>query len=96
MFANQIPAKVFEYILTGKPILAIITKGEVRKLLMSLMADQKNLWISLPDVTQITQCLEEIIDAKSRGDLLCEKRNQDVISQISRKNLTSKLAIRTE
>lgn len=92
MFANQVPAKIFEYILTGKPILAIITEGEVRNLLKRLIPDQNNLWIAPPSAPEIIRCLQEIVSAKSQGSLSCKKRNQNVVSQISRKELTAKLA----
>jgi len=92
MFSNQIPAKVFEYILSGKPILAIITEGVTKNLLEQLIPDQRNLWIVPPVVPKIKECLLEIVHNKSQGDLLCQEREQGVVGQISRKNLTKKLA----
>ena len=67
-------------------------EGETKKLLKQLIPSQEgNLWIVPPVVPKVEKCLLEIIRHKSKGSLLCHERGQEIVGQISRKNLTDKL-----
>ena len=83
-----IPAKVFEYLALGKPILAAVPDGDLRDLVQRSGAG----WCVAPkDVQAIKRLLQEMIEKKMAHTLHVD-RDEAAIAQFDRKELTRQLA----
>jgi glycosyltransferase involved in cell wall biosynthesis len=83
-----IPAKLFEYLATGRPILGIVPlDGEVAELLQQA----GNAWVvDVGDAEGIARCLSDIHEKWSAGELV-SKTNQEYVGKFERRYLTSQL-----
>ena len=85
--ANVIPAKLFEYLASGTPILATSPKG-----VTSDMIDQHRagFWLDRPDKKRLIEILDHLYDER-----VCARRSDGGfkhIPEIDRVELTRKLA----
>jgi len=84
-----IPGKLFEYMATGNPILAIgPAEADVQKILHKTKAGD---YFSHQDVTEIKSFILSIYNQWLRNPLQKFETNEDEVQQFNRKNLTKKL-----
>jgi glycosyltransferase involved in cell wall biosynthesis len=88
---NQIPAKLYEYLRIGKPILALTTeKGETGRL---IAATGGGIIVPIDDVSQISQALGRCVEASVAG-LKLPCASLETASSFSRQNQAKVLAER--
>jgi glycosyltransferase involved in cell wall biosynthesis len=85
----SIPAKLFEYMATGRPILAISPSGAA-----SIIIKKYELGVCLDhsDITGIEEAIINYYKLFTSGNLKTKIPNPEVLNQYDRKFLTSKLA----
>jgi hypothetical protein len=77
-----IPGKVFEYLATPLPVLAIVPEGVT----VDILRDEKNVQMAVPgDATAISTMLLSLLDASQA------KSVRDGVEKYSRPHLTGKL-----
>ena len=85
---NVITAKLYEYLASGKPILALVPDGEAKTILeksgVGLFADPYN-------PVSIRDTVIDVFKERERGELVV-KPNWQFINQFERKNLAKKLS----
>ncbi len=64
--SETIPSKVYEYLLTGRPILGLVHDNEE---LMAMLRDRGHWWASVDDPVAIAHCLEQMLAQWHQGDL---------------------------
>lgn len=80
--------KLYEYLGSGKPILALAPPGNAVDLIREFNAG----FIASPgDIHQIKATLSEIMNKWINGQLILEKEDRDGIAKLDRKNLTGQL-----
>ena len=84
-----IPAKLFEYMATGRPILAIAPPGEATEII-----DRFNLGESFDhfDITGIEQSIIKSYKLFETGNLQTKPRDPEILKKYDRKELTKDLA----
>lgn len=82
---NVIPAKVFEYIATRKPILAILPESDTKAILKTIPNSEV---CDIKDCPKILETLRKLYSQWENGEL---KQNKNDISSFERKNQTKKL-----
>lgn len=87
--AGILPAKLFEYLYTNKPILALISEGEVATVIRSLRAGAA---ITSPDTAEIASAIERYYDGYLRGTPTLDHARSAGIEGYHRYHLTEKLA----
>ena len=85
--ASHIPAKLFEYLFTGKPILAIAAPGSMTEILAA-----SGIGATVPpgDVPQLAGAIRRLCEDVRAG--LPIRPNEEVISRFDRRNLTRQFA----
>ncbi len=86
--ATTVPGKIFEYMATGRPILAGVPEGDARDILMK----SGLAYISPPDDTKSMLIGLKSIYCDWENNVNSYKPNWDYISTFDRKNLAKKLA----
>ena len=87
--AMQVPAKVYEYLRLGRPMLALVSSGAVEELLTKTGA---GFPIPPDDTRRVAEALKDLYQRRNNP---LPKENREVrseISQYSRRNLTVQLA----
>jgi glycosyltransferase involved in cell wall biosynthesis len=85
--ANSVPGKAYEYIASGRPIIAAVPSGDARDLLSAV----SNAVVCRPtDVTAIEQAIERLVDEKRQGR--ASPTRSDVPAGFDRASLTRSLA----
>jgi len=83
-----IPAKLYEYLATGKPILAPVAEGDTKHLLVNSGLGRI---VDARDPDAIADALRSLLDQHRRGSIDVQPE-WDFIKQFDRKNLTQQLA----
>jgi hypothetical protein len=86
--AMQVPAKLYEYLRIGRPLLALVGDGAVKELLEKTGAGMP---ISSRDTEQVALALKRYYEARHGGAHSGNRANAG-ISEYSRENLTALLA----
>jgi len=85
-----IPGKIYEYLSMGKPVLALVPKGDARDLLqksgLGVVCDPT-------DVGQISQAVLSLLERFRSSTGLKMQAQEDVVKQFDRRQLTRKLAV---
>lgn len=87
--AGIIPAKLFEYLFTGKPILALVSEGETAEVIRSHNAGRV---ITSPDAEKIALSIQHYFDDYLRGNQIQRRVKSAGIGKYNRQQLTSELA----
>jgi glycosyltransferase involved in cell wall biosynthesis len=87
--AGIIPAKLFEYLFTGKPILALVSEGETAEVIRSHNAGRV---ITSPDAEKIALSIQDYFDDYLRGNQIQRRVKSAGIGKYNRQQLTSELA----
>ena len=87
--AGIIPAKLFEYLFTGKPILALVGEGETAEVIRSHNAGRV---ITSPDAEKIALSIQHYFDDYLRGNQIQRRVKSAGIGKYNRQQLTSELA----
>jgi glycosyltransferase involved in cell wall biosynthesis len=87
--AAIIPAKLFEYLFSGKPILALVSEGETAELIRSHDAGTV---ITSPDVEEIGRSLQQYYEGYLKGDRFYSRSNSREMERYHRRHLTAELA----
>lgn len=85
---GAITKKVFDYMATGKPILAIVPEGEIREIL----SKSGLVFFANPDSVNDIKNATQLLYNKWKAGKLVVTPNKDFINQFNRKNLTKNLA----
>jgi glycosyltransferase involved in cell wall biosynthesis len=83
-----VPAKTFEYLAAGRPILALAPEGDCKQLILESRA---GVVCHPQDVEGIKEALGDLIEAHQRGDLDI-KADPSVLYHYQRRELTGRLA----
>jgi glycosyltransferase involved in cell wall biosynthesis len=86
--AMQVPAKLYEYLRIGRPLLALVGEGAVRELLEDTGA---GLPISSRNTEEIALALQRLDEARNAGRIATDPANVS-ITKYSRESLTALLA----
>lgn len=81
-------SKVFEYLASGRPILALVPEGDCKRLILESRA---GVVCHPQDVEGIKEALGDLIEAYQRGKL-DTKAEQSVLDRYQRRDLTGRLA----
>lgn len=87
--AGVIPAKLFEYLFTGRPILALISEGETAEIIRSHDAGKV---ITSPDADEIARGIQQYYEAYLKGATLQSGAGPLEIEKYHRRHLTAELA----
>lgn len=85
---SLLPLKAFEYLASGRPVLALAPEGDCRRLIQESGA---GVVCHPRDVEGIKEALEALIEEHSRGEL-GSKADPSVVSRYHRRELTGRLA----
>jgi glycosyltransferase involved in cell wall biosynthesis len=86
--AGLVPGKTYEYLASGRPILAPVPEGDARDLLEA----SGNAWICDPDdVGEMTRLLQQLVSG-SHGRAGARDERADVLAGYERRSLTRDLA----
>jgi glycosyltransferase involved in cell wall biosynthesis len=86
--ASIVPGKTYEYMATGRPILAAVPEGDARDFLKK----RGNVYVCSPnDVVAITKAIQDVYENKFNNKLI-SKWDEDYVAQFERNELTKKLA----
>ncbi len=84
-----VPGKLYEYIATGKPILAPLAEGDTKRFLresgLGILTDPE-------DPRSIAEALEELASGGHTRHSTGENRDSEFVLRLGRKNLTAELA----
>lgn len=83
-----VPAKVFDYFLTGRPILCLSASSELRHM---VEGTGSGLTAEPTDVASVAQMLERIIDGRAKDTPVCQP-NQTLIDEFSAPHTAGQLA----
>lgn len=87
--AGIIPAKLFEYLFTGKPILALVSEGETAEVIRSQDAGTV---ITSPDVEEVGLSIKQYYEDYLKGNRFQSRSNLREIEKYHRRHLTAELA----
>jgi len=87
--AAIIPAKLFEYLFTGKPILALVSEGETAEMIRSHDAGTV---ITSSDVEEIGLGIQQYYEGHLKGNRFQSRSNSREIEKYHRRHLTAELA----
>lgn len=84
-----VPCKAYEYLASGRPILAALPDGDAR----DLLAEARCAYLCRPsDVTAMKSAIEDVV-GRSEGALESPPPSQSVVGRLERRRLTADLAL---
>lgn len=86
---NYVPGKVFEYVRSGKPILALVPKDSTIAEIVT--STQSGIVVDPSKTEKIQDMILEMYEQYQKGKLTLKRKDDSVIYQYERKHLTGKL-----
>jgi glycosyltransferase involved in cell wall biosynthesis len=83
-----VPAKTYEYLAAGRPILALVPKGDCKQIILD---SQAGITCDPLDVKGIKEVLRSLIEKHLKGELSF-RPDPEVLSRYHRRELTGQLA----
>lgn len=87
---NYVPGKVFEYVRSGKPTLALVPENTTVAEIVN--STQSGVVIDPSETEKIQNMILKMYEQYKKGELVLKRKDDSVIYQYERKHLTGKLA----